>query len=95
MFEAGTSTEKNLYNNYYIGKEKEFLELLLYIQENNNLDSVMKAVGRLNDIRPENINTERIIFVWEQSTTGEIDEVSQDETVNQSESNMKALCKYV
>jgi len=81
---------KNLYNNYYIGKEKEFLELLLYIQENNNLDSVMKAVGKLNAIRLGNVNTERIIFVCEQSTTGEMDEVSQDETVKQSESNMKA-----
>ncbi|SDH93167.1 hypothetical protein SAMN05216352_103379 [Alteribacillus bidgolensis] len=32
---------KNLYNDFYIGKEKEFIELLLYIKEKNGKDQIM------------------------------------------------------
>src|SRR5699024_1921943 len=35
---------KKIYYEHYIGKEKEFLELLLYIQMNNNIDEVISAI---------------------------------------------------
>lgn len=82
---------KNLYNDYYIGKEKEFIELLLYIKEKNNFDRVMRAVEELNTIRLGYVTTERILFICEQSTPlGEGNLHNRDETRDQSESNMKA-----
>lgn len=81
---------KNLYNHHYIGKEKEFIELLLYIKEKNNLDRVMEAVSQLNTIQFGYVTTERILFICEQSDWSEINKLDRDETMNQSESNMKA-----
>lgn len=82
---------KNIYYNHYIGNEKDFIELLLYIRENNNLGEVIKAVEKLVEIRYDHVNTERILFICDQShpvdgSTG----IHRDETVNQSENNMKA-----
>lgn len=81
---------KNLYQNHYIGKEREFIELLLYIKENNNLARVLKAVEELNHIRLGYVNTERILFICEQSTATASHLVNRDEIASQSESNMKA-----
>ena len=60
---------KNIYYEYYIGKEKEFLELLLYIQKNNNIDEVISAIEQLKAIRMDQVSTERILFLCEQSLT--------------------------
>lgn len=82
---------KNLYKNYYIGKEKDFIELLLYIQEKQNLDRVLQAIEQLNSIRSGYVTTERILFICEQSTTSsEVNFHERDETMKQSELNMKA-----
>lgn len=81
---------KKLYNEHYIGKEKEFLELLLYIEENNNLESVMEAVRQLNDIQFGYVSTDRILFICEQSTPPGVGAFNRDETIKQSESNMQA-----
>ncbi|WP_145543379.1 IS21 family transposase [Virgibacillus sp. SK37] len=89
-FKQAPTQIKKLYNNHYIGKEKEFIELLLYIKENNNLDRVMKAVEELNSIRLGYVNTERILFICEQSTPEGVRRYNPDETMNQSESNMRA-----
>lgn len=79
---------KNLYNTHYIGKEKEFIELLHYIKENDNLERVMAAVEHLNAIRFGYVSTERILFICEQSNPTEVS-LDRDETTNQSESNMR------
>jgi len=89
-FKQAPTQIKSLYNNHYIGKEKEFIELLLYIKENNNLDKVMQAIEELNSIRTGYVNTERILFICEQSTPEGAIAYSSDETMNQSESNMRA-----
>ncbi|MFZ0447210.1 MAG: IS21 family transposase [Bacillus sp. (in: firmicutes)] len=81
---------KYLYHNHYIGKEKEFIELLLYVRENNNLERVMNAVQELNNIRTGYVTTERILFICEQSSKSNNDMVNRDETTHQSESNMRA-----
>jgi len=89
-FKQAPTQIKQLYNNHYIGKEKEFIELLHYIKEKNNLDKVMQAVEELNSIRFGYVNTERILFICEQSTSKGIKMHNSDETMNQSESNMRA-----
>lgn len=82
---------KNLYNDHYIGKEKEFIELLLYIKENNNLERVFNAIQELKQLQIGQITTERILFICEQSPLKTVDKIaSRDETMDQSESNMKA-----
>lgn len=81
---------KNLYNDHYIGKEKEFIELLLYVKEHNKLEEVLSAVNELNTIRHSYVTTERILFICEQSPVTNIDSSNRDETMNQSENNMKA-----
>jgi len=81
---------KNLYTNHYIGKEKEFIELLLYVKENDNLERVLEAVEQLNTVRLGYVTTERILFICEQSNLSEVNTMNRDETMNQSENNMKA-----
>lgn len=81
---------KNLYHDHYTGKEKEFIELLLYIKENNRLEEVLSAVNKLNNIRLGYVSTERILFICEQSPTANSDDLNRDETTNQSENNMRA-----
>ncbi|WP_164217342.1 hypothetical protein [Virgibacillus sp. YIM 98842] len=87
---------KELYTNHYIGKEKEFLALLLYIQEHNNLDRVMEAVKELNAIRFGYVTTERILFICDQSShQKESTPLGRDEVIEQSESNMEAYANMV
>ncbi|HHW38038.1 MAG TPA: hypothetical protein GXX18_12470 [Bacillales bacterium] len=81
---------KKIYNDYYIGKEKEVIELLFYIRENNKLEHVLDAVKQLNNIRTGYVSTESILFICEQSTPVKADGFYRDETAHQSESNMKA-----
>lgn len=81
---------KNLYNNHYIGKEKEFIELLFYIKENGNLNRVMNAVEQLENVRLGYVNTERILFICEQSASSEIAPTEADDIMKQSADNIKA-----
>jgi len=84
---------KNIYYQYYIGNEKEFLELLLYVKEHNNLDQVLAAIKELKNIRIGYVSTERILFICEQSLPAETGITKHDETINQSENNMMAYTK--
>lgn len=81
---------KNIYHNHYIGKEKEFIELIFYIRENNMLERVLDAVKQLNAIRAEYVSTERILFICEQNNHVNADGFFHDETTHQSETNLKA-----
>ncbi|WP_231746932.1 IS21 family transposase [Lentibacillus sp. JNUCC-1] len=81
---------KDIYNNYYIGKEKEFIELLLYVKENNNLKRVLEAVEELSAIRFDLVTTDSILFICGQSTSTTKAFSGGDETMNQSVSNMEA-----
>ena len=81
---------KNIYYKYYIGKEKEFLELLLYLRENQNIDEVMGAIQQLKDIRLDYVSTERILFICEQSSSTQSDPLGADDITEQSESNTMA-----
>ncbi len=81
---------KKLYTDYYIGREKEFIELLFYIQEKNNLEHVLKAIEQLKSVRLGYVTTERILFICEQSTSSGGYLLHRNETTQQSENNMKA-----
>jgi hypothetical protein len=81
---------KNIYNTYYIGKEKEFIELLLYVKENNNLERVLEAVEELSIHRFDHVTTDRILFICEQSAPSKKAPSYQDETTDQSVSNIEA-----
>lgn len=89
-FKQAPSQIKKIYHKHYIGKEKEFIELLLYIKENNNLDRVLQAIKQLTSVRLGYVNTERILFICNQTTNEEINIYNDDETMNQSENNMRA-----
>jgi transposase len=84
---------KNIYYQHYIGNEKEFLELLLYVKDNNNLDQVLVAIKELKNIRTDYVSTERILFICEQSLPTEAGIQKRDETIDQSENNMMAYTK--
>lgn len=84
---------KNLYYQHYIGKEKEFIELLLYMNENNNIQQVFEAVKQLENIRLSYVSTERILFICEQSIPVKSTINKRDEIMDQSENNMMAYTK--
>lgn len=81
---------KNIYYEHYIGKEQEFLELLLYIKENRNIDEVISAIQQLTEIRSDYVSTERVLFICEQSSSGESKKIKDDDITQQSENNMMA-----
>lgn len=81
---------KQIYNHYYIGNEKEFIELLFYIQTNNNLENVLAAIVQLNKLRPGFVTTEKVLFICEQSTPSGVRQREMDDTMKQSEDNLKA-----
>jgi len=81
---------KNIYYEHYIGKEKEFLELLLYMQENENIDEVTRAIEQLKVIRPDYVSTERVLFICEQSSENESGSTKNDDITEQAENNMMA-----
>src|SRR5690625_2249094 len=81
---------KNIYYDYYIRKEKKFLELLHYIQENNNIDEVINAIDQLKAIRINHVSTERILFLCEQSASEKNHTVQDDDVTKQAEDNMMA-----
>nr|WP_234028454.1 IS21 family transposase [Lentibacillus sp. Marseille-P4043] len=80
---------KNIYQQYYIGKEKDFLELLHFIKEKDNLEEVLKAIEQLKQVRFDYISTERIQFICEQSDGSPMIE-ENDDIAKQAESNLRA-----
>lgn len=82
---------KKLFENHYIGKEKDFLELLLYVREKNEWENVMAAVRKIETKGLGKITTEKLIFLCEQ--TDSVPAVLQhpDETIEQALQNIKAF----
>ncbi|NLY78350.1 MAG: IS21 family transposase [Lysinibacillus sp.] len=83
---------KNIYHNYYIGNERDFLELLIYMKEHGNLERVLKAIEQLEKNQLVQITTDKIIFIASQEdgvpiTTKE----SKDEVTSQSLENLSVI----
>lgn len=82
---------KNIYQSYYIGNEKDFLELLVYIKEHNQLDKVLEALEQLEKNHMVHITTEKIIFLAQQSTETRQVLAIQDDVTTQSLDNLSSL----
>nr|AGR88925.1 cointegrase [Mammaliicoccus lentus]AHB87386.1 cointegrase [Staphylococcus rostri] len=82
---------KKLFENHYIGKEKDFLELLLYVREKNQWDNVMAAVRQIETKGLGDITTEKLIFLSEQTDLVPAVPLHPDETVEQALQNIKAF----
>jgi transposase/transposase-like protein len=59
---------RKIYNNYYIGCEKDFIELLEVIAV-QGLGKVRQAIDKLEAICPANINTDKIKMIVERNDT--------------------------
>lgn len=82
---------KKLFENHYIGKEKDFLELLLYVREKNQLAKVMAAVRQIETKGLGEITTEKLIFLSEQTDLVPAVPLHSDETVEQALQNIQAF----
>ena len=51
---------QNIYHTYYSKREKEFIELLQYLQEDGSLSEVEKSIQELSQIHPEHVSTAKI-----------------------------------
>lgn len=82
---------KKLYSKHYIGNEKDFLELLLYIKEKNSLEKILSAVNEFEKKGFGRITTEKLVFLSEQKDPVSTIPTSSDKTVEQAVQNMKAF----
>ncbi|MBF2774966.1 IS21-like element ISSau9 family transposase, partial [Staphylococcus haemolyticus] len=67
LSQAPNQIKKLFENHYIVGKEKDFLELLLYVREKNQWDNVMAAVRQIETKGLGDITTEKLIFLSEQT----------------------------
>jgi len=51
---------KNIYETYYTNNAKEFIELIHYLQENDNLKEVEQSIKELRNIHPSHVTTDKI-----------------------------------
>lgn len=82
---------KKIYTEHYIGNEKDFLELLLYVQERENLDRVKQAIQQLKENRLVQITTEKVIFIAEQDSPVIKMKLPKDDVTSQSVQNLSTL----
>ncbi|ANU10121.1 hypothetical protein BBH88_07300 [Planococcus antarcticus DSM 14505] len=82
---------KKLFENHYIGKERDFLELLLYVREKNQLDNVMTAARQIEIKGLGEVTTEKLIFLSEQTDLVPTVPLQKDETVEQALQNIQAF----
>lgn len=64
------SCMKEIYEKYYTNKNKEFIELLQYIKDNNNETEVLKAIAKLVEMHPKHVTTAKIKFLCDKSDEG-------------------------
>lgn len=82
---------KNIYKDYYIGNERDFLELLIYLKEHRNPEKVFAAIEQLEKNRMVQITTEKIIFLANQVEPIHTTVQSKNEVTTQSIENLTAI----
>lgn len=82
---------KNIYQRYYIGNEKDFLELLVYTKERDCLARVLEVITELEKNPLVQLTTEKIIFLAEQSAEVRTVLTGQDDVASQSLDNLSSL----
>ena len=81
---------KKIYKNYYIGCEKDFIELLGIIAE-NGLDKVAHAIDKLKSTSARGINTDKIKMIVQRDDTKSTKFISKKD--NQIEAYSKDILK--
>lgn len=70
---------KNIFNSYYIKKEKDFIELMQFmVKENKNINELEEAINVLKRISPVDITTEKIKVVCSKNDDSETYEYNSD-----------------
>ena len=82
---------KKIYTEHYIGNEKDFLELLLYVRERANLARVTQAIQQLKKNPLVHITTEKVIFIAEQDSPVTKVKSPKDDVTSQSVQNLSTL----
>lgn len=82
---------QKIYQDYYIGKERDFLELLHYMKERQNINKVLESIQQLRMNRLVQMTTEKIIFLAEQVEPIKAPIQSKDEVTSQSLENLSAI----
>lgn len=82
---------QKIYQDYYIGNERDFLELLSYVKEHQNLDRVLESIKQLQKNPLVQMTTEKIIFLAEQVETMKIPIQTKDVVTSQSLENLSTI----
>lgn len=82
---------KNIYQKHYIGNEKDFLELLTYMHEQQNLKKVIGAISQLERNRMVRVTTEKVIFLAEQGSVSTKVINHKDDVATQSVQNLSTI----
>lgn len=51
---------KKIYKNYYINREKEFIELIQFIGKESSLSEIEQSINELRKINPSHVTTDKI-----------------------------------
>lgn len=80
---------KNLYEEYYIKKEREFIELILFMREYNiSINQVETAISKILSISPMDVSTEKIKILC---TKQNIISIHRKDEIYQNSKNMLEL----
>lgn len=82
---------QKIYQDYYIGNERGFLELLSYVKEHQNLDKVLESIQQLQKNPLVQMTTEKIIFLAEQEEPIKVPNQTKDEVTSQSLDNLSMI----
>src|SRR5690606_12713623 len=55
---------KKLYDTYYIRREKDFVELLQYLQDEATLEEVQHSIKQLEKLHPSHVTTDKGMSSW-------------------------------
>lgn len=87
---------QNIYNIYYNKKEKDFIELLLFIDE-SSISKVEDAINLLKKISPTNITTEKIKSICNRDDTNYVENKVPylKDTVDNEGTNLLNIYKFL
>jgi hypothetical protein len=51
---------KKIYETYYTRREKDFVELLQYIRDEDNLEEVERSIKQLDNLHPSHVTTDKV-----------------------------------
>lgn len=83
---------KTIYQEYFTTENRDFIELLQYCKnKNTSIETLEKAIGKLQKICPTNINKDKILAVIEKSEEPEIKQNTDNEIHQYSQELLKQL----